>query len=218
MSGRRTSGRRISGRRISGHAHIWDRLLSGPESDTILQGACARVAEGLSGMTGRPIEASDPRVKHIALAQVDAHLGAPEAEMVGIYLRLEAGLQGQAIFVIPLPIALNLVDLLMDARPGTSVELGLMERSALAEVGNLMLSYFLNAVADLAEVAGMLQPSPPEVMVDMLGAILDVVMAPAAFVSDELLVIESLFRDRARTIWIRFWVLPAPDIVEGSEG
>lgn len=218
MSGRRTSGRRISGRRISGHAHIWDRLLSGPESNTILQSACARVAEGLSGMTGRPIEASDPRVKHIALAQVDAHLGAPEAEMVGIYLRLETGLRGQAIFVIPLPIALNLVDLLMDARPGTSVELGLMERSALAEVGNLMLSYFLNAVADLAEVAGMLQPSPPEVMVDMLGAILDVVMAPAAFVSDELLVIESLFRDRARTIWIRFWVLPAPDIVEGSEG
>jgi chemotaxis protein CheC len=137
---------------------------------------------------------------------------------VGIYLRLEAGLQGQAIFVIPLPIALNLVDFLMDARPGTSVELGLMERSALAEVGNLMLSYFLNAVADLAEVSEVLQPSPPEVMVDMLGAILDVVTAPAAFVSDELLVVESLFRDRARTIWIRFWVLPAPDIVEGPEG
>lgn len=193
-------------------AETWKRILTGTESEVILRAAVRRVGYGLSNMVNKVINGSPPKTKTIPIARVATHAGAPDAEMVGIYLRIEAGLRGQAILMLPLNFALNLVDLVMGNPSGYSIELGVMERSALAEVGNLTLSYFLNTIASFTEAPEMLQPSPPIVMVDMLGAILNIIAAPAAFVSDELYIIETIFRDVEKTVWVRFWVLPDPSI------
>ena len=74
----------------------------------------------------------------------------------------------------------------------------------------MMLSYFLNGVAALDEMPGLLRPSPPAVMVNMLGAILDVIVTPIAAVRDDLLIIDTAFRDTRRSIQGHFWVLPDP--------
>ncbi|MBN2002665.1 MAG: hypothetical protein JXA21_04850 [Anaerolineae bacterium] len=197
---------------MDAQAEIWKRILTGPESDMILRAAVRRVGYGLSNMVNKVINGSPPKTKMIPIARVATHAGAPDAEMVGIYLRIESGLRGQAILMLPLNFALNLVDLVVGTPRGSSVELGVMERSALAEVGNLTLSYFLNTIASFTEDPEMFQPSPPVVMVDMLGAILNIIAAPAAFVSDELYLIETIFRDIEKTVWVRFWVLPDPSI------
>lgn len=191
---------------------IWKRLIVGEEHETLLRNAMRRVAHGLSEMINQPITGNMPRIKQIPIAQVGTNAGAPDAEMVGIYLRIESGLRGQAIMILPLTFALNLVDLVMANPRGSSLSLGMVERSALGEVGNLTLSYFLNAVSTLTGEGGMLQPSPPVVMVDMLGAILSIIAAPAAFIGDSLLVIETIFQDVARSVWIRLWILPDPTI------
>jgi hypothetical protein len=49
-------------------------------------------------------------------------------------------------------------------------------------------------------------------MVDMLGAILDVIVTPVAAVRDDLLIIDTPFRDHRRVVQGRFWVLPNPAI------
>jgi chemotaxis protein CheC len=119
-----------------------------------------------------------------------ACVGDPESEMVGIYLLMKGDLSGQAILIFPLASALNLADALLDAPLGTSSSLGDLECSALAEAGNLTVSYFLNAMAALTGIP--LRPSPPAVMVDMLGAILNVVITSLAATSDDLLMIETV--------------------------
>ncbi len=197
---------------MDSQSEIWKRILQGPDSDVILRAAVRRVGHGLSNMVNKVITGGSPKIKTVPIARVATHAGAPDAEMVGIYLRIETGLRGQAILMLPLTFALNLTDLVMGLLPGTSVELGVMERSALAEVGNLTLSYFLNTIASFTEEPDMLQPSPPVVMVDMLGAILNIIAAPAAFVSDDLLIVETIFRDIEKTVWVRFWVLPDPSV------
>jgi len=197
---------------MDSQSEIWKRILQGPDSDVILRAAVRRVGHGLSNMVNKVITGGSPKIKTVPIARVATHAGAPDAEMVGIYLRIETGLRGQAILMLPLTFALNLTDLVMGLLPGTSVELGVMERAALAEVGNLTLSYFLNTIASFTEEPDMLQPSPPVVMVDMLGAILNIIAAPAAFVSDDLLIVETIFRDIEKTVWVRFWVLPDPSV------
>jgi len=197
---------------MDSQSEIWKRILQGPDSDVILRAAVRRVGHGLSNMVNKVITGGSPKIKTVPIARVATHAGAPDAEMVGIYLRIETGLRGQAILMLPLTFALNLTDLVMGLLPGTSVELGVMERSALAEVGNLTLSYFLNTIASFTEEPDMLQPSPPVVMVDMLGAILNIIAAPAAFVSDDLLIVETIFRDIEKTVWVRFWVRPDPSV------
>jgi chemotaxis protein CheC len=90
-----------------------------------------------------------------------------------------------------------------------------LETSALAEVGNLMVSYFLNKVAAALGRPRLLYPSPPALMTDMLGAMLDVIATPVAATSDDLLVIACGLatggeEKEARLIQVHFWILPEP--------
>ena len=76
----------------------------------------------------------------------------------------------------------------------------------------MAVSYFLNGVAKLADMPDLLRPSPPALMVNMLGAILDVIITPVAAVRDDLLIIETDFEDIKGTTRGRFWVLPDPAV------
>ena len=69
----------------------------------------------------------------------------------------------------------ELIDLQIGLVPGSTRNLGEMELSVMGEMGNITGSFFLNALADATNLT--LAPSPPAVMVDMAGAILDIALA-----------------------------------------
>ncbi|MEI2651308.1 MAG: chemotaxis protein CheC [Microthrixaceae bacterium] len=81
-----------------------------------------------------------------------------------------------------------------------------MERLALGELGNLCGSFFLNSIAKT--VGANFRPSPPAVMVDMVGAILDIVVATAGGVNEHVLLMHANFMDGARFVQTDFWVIP----------
>lgn len=191
---------------------IWSKLISGPRSDFMLRRVVWRVVSGLSEITGRAISNDAPSVEKVPISQVSERAGGPEAEMVGIYVMIAGGLRGQALLILPIDSALHLADFMMGSQLGTATELGVMERSALSEVGNMVVSSFLNGVASLEDMPDLLRPSPPAVMVDMLGAILNVIVTPVAAVRDDLIIIETDFKDIRGTIQGRLWVLPDPTL------
>ncbi|NJN93723.1 MAG: hypothetical protein HC875_06340 [Anaerolineales bacterium] len=194
-------------------------LLDGPitnfQSKNILQLAMQHAARGLSDMVERPITIDVLKVETLSLSQIIGHAGSPETEIVGVYLLIEGDFTGQVILMLPLHEAFYLVDLLLCLTPGTTTSLGDLERSALAEVGNLTVSYFLNEIANRTTVSS--RPSPPAVMVDMLGAIMNVIAAPMATVSDATLVVETIFQESGRTVLGYFWVLPYPTVADSGE-
>ncbi len=192
---------------------LWSRLISGPRSYSMLDTAMWRVVRGLSTMSGQTISHGSPRVDCVPITQITTYAGSPEAEKVGIYLVMSGGLHGQALLILSKTSALRLADLLMGDPAGTTGELGVMERSALAEVGNLAVSAFLNTMAvQNPQAPRLMRPSPPAVMVDMLGAILDVIVTPVAAVRDDLLIIDTNFGNTQRTVQGRFWIIPDPAI------
>ena len=184
---------------------IWYRLIADPSTDTLLPKVLTHVAAGISTMAHCDFNSTPPNIQHVPFSEVPDLLGSLEQESVGVYLRMEQGLTGQALLMLPLPFALNLSEMVMGRPHGSASHLGQMERSALAEVGNLTLSYFLNAVATHTHRDEILWPSPPTIMVDMLGAILEVIVAAAASTSDDIVIIETVFQDTARLVWARLW-------------
>jgi len=198
---------------MDGQKAIWNRLVSGPRSDSMLRAVMWRVVRGLSTMSGQTIKCGDPRIDRVSIAQVPTHAGSPEAERVGIYLVLRGGLRGQALLILPMSSALHLADFLLGDPLDTATELGAVERSALAEVGNLTVSVFLNTMAvHNPQVPELLRPSPPAVMVDMLGAILNVIVTPVAAVRDDLVIIDTDFWNDQQSVQGRFWIMPDPAI------
>ena len=163
-------------------------------------------AKGFSGMLGQDLGVIDPEIKIIPLLDIAKVVGGPEDEVVGIYLRGTGQVETQFMLIIPYMRAMELVDLLMDQPAGTTTNLGSMERSALAEVGNLTATFFMNSVAATTGIT--LYPTPPAVMVDMVGAILDIIIATTGGLSDFVLMLNSKFVLNDRAVEADFWVIP----------
>lgn len=87
-----------------------------------------------------------------------------------------------------------------------------MERSALGEMGNVIGAFFLNAIADSSGLD--LRPSPPVVMADMAGALLDVVTADILLTPDETYVAETTFSVAGNEISGMFFVMPSEQLLE----
>ncbi|MHC1782844.1 MAG: chemotaxis protein CheC [Anaerolineaceae bacterium] len=166
----------------------------------------ANAALGFSQMIGEQLSVKSPEVSKVKLSSLYEILGGAENDAVGIYLRFEGNLKGQVMMVIPYQQAMGIADMLMERPNGTTTELGQMERSALAEVGNLTGSFFLNAIAEITGISS--HPTPPAVMIDMVGSILDVVIATMGDIGDEVLMFRATFIRGDRSTKTDFWVLP----------
>ncbi len=175
---------------------------------SIAKDGLVSAASGLSTMIGGPLTVDNPCVKLMKVREIPNALGGPENEAVGIYLQAEGDLSGHFMLVFPYEKALEMVDMLMEVPPGSTQQLGSLERSALAEVGNLTASFFMNAVAASTGINS--RPTPPAVMVDMIGAILDIIVATTGGISEHVLTFQASFKYAERAVKADFWVIPDP--------
>jgi chemotaxis protein CheC len=166
-------------------------------------------AEGLSGMMGRAVTAGPAAVQQVALRDIPALFGGPEAEAVGIYLRSEGLLAAQFLIAVPYQKAMELADLLMDQPVGTTTQMGNMERSALAEVGNLSTAFFLNSVDTIIGLGA--RPTPPAVMVDMLGAIIDIIISTTGGSVEQVSLLHSTLLQGGQDTQAELWMIPDAD-------
>ncbi|MDY6907056.1 MAG: chemotaxis protein CheC [Chloroflexota bacterium] len=164
---------------------------------------------GLSQMVNEEMQVTALDLQEVSLRNATSLMGKAEDVVVGIYLLFSGNGDGQIMLAFPPETAFELVDMLMAQTSGSTTELGDMERSALGEIGNIVGSFFLNAVADYAGLR--LLPSPPAVVMDMAGAIIGSLMAPVFSSTESVFVIKMNFSTQSRQIEGRFLVLPTFD-------
>jgi chemotaxis protein CheC len=183
--------------------------LHDPKIQSILermaQAGIANAASGLSQMIGRNITMSVPRVTVLPISAVPERVGGAEAPVVGIYLAAEGEITGHIMLIMDRLDAVQLLEMLLGPIDEGN-DFDSLARSALAEVGNIVASFFLNGVATLLGRSG--RPSPPAVIVDMAGAILDVMLIAAGQLGDEVLLFETVFQSEERELSMFFWMLP----------
>lgn len=165
---------------------------------------------GLSGMMGQDIRISEMNAREILVRDAANLVGGPETETAAIYLSVDGAASGHMVIIYSPQTAFELVDMLLDEPVGTTTELGEMEISVLGEMGNITGSFFLNALSDATGLD--LRVSPPEVMLDMAGAILDAVLAEIMMEVDEALIVETKFGTDDRQINGMFLCMPSPGL------
>ena len=146
----------------------------------------------LSQMMQCKVDMSVPQVKLMEFKELGQFMGGEEIIMAGIYLAIEGDVAGSIMFLLEKQAARHLVNKLM----GTSVEgeeFSDMEFSALKEVGNIITAAYLNSLASLTNLK--LQPSVPDLTVDMAGAILSVPAIEFGTLGDKMLLIQTQFFD-----------------------
>lgn len=122
---------------------------------------CAHAATAVSGLVKKKIDVSVPEIK---IEEIDGLLQVLESKnetnekVVAIYLELAKDFSGSILFVFSEKSALALSDLLLSKEVGSSTEVGDLEKSALMEVGNIVVSAYANALGDFLNTTVMLTP------------------------------------------------------------
>lgn len=150
-------------------------------------------------------------MKWLPVKDVAVSLGGTEAPGVGIYLSIQGDATGHLLLVHDLGIAFQLVDLQLGLPPGSTQRMGGIERCTLADIGNITGTYFLNTLADSANLV--LMPSPPSVIVDSVLAILNVPLEYIEEKQDNTLVVKATFSAENRQMDGAFIVLPTIDFM-----
>ena len=119
------------------------------------------------------------------------------------------GLCGHVALILDLAAGLELVDLLMGQAPGETTELDEMGLSALAEVGNITSSFFVNTLADALGVTA--HVTPPAVAQDMAAAVISTIAAEVGVRTEVLIAIRTEFAIAGHAVAGEFFVLPDPD-------
>ena len=146
----------------------------------------------LSQMMQCKVDMSVPQVRLMEFKELGKIMGGEEIIMAGIYLGIEGDIAGSIMFLLEKQAARHLVDKLM----GMSMEgeeFSEMEFSALKEVGNIITAAYLNSLSSLTGLR--IQPSVPDLTVDMAGAILSVPAIEFGTLGDKMLLIQTQFFD-----------------------
>ena len=187
---------------------IWTRLTQGAQPNPWLNMAMDRVARALSDVVGEPIHHRALRVGTASVPEIVQRAGDPRKKAAGIRLGIHGDAKGQALLLLSWHSVLRLMDLLVQVPPGTTTDIRFAERTALAEVGNLVLAHFLNAVVASEQMPKRLQPTSPSVLIDTVEKILQLALMSVTIRGDDPLIIETIFEDATGAVRIRFWVLP----------
>lgn len=171
----------------------------------------ANALSGLSEMTGHEIKVNSLDLKWLPANEAAVVLGGTDAPGIGISLSINGDASGHLLLMLEPRVAFQLIDLQLGLTPGSTQQLGEMERCALEDIGNITGTFFLNTLADSANIV--LMPSPPEVLVDTVKAIMDVPLGLIMEKQEKTLVVKATFSADERQIDGTFMVLPTMDFI-----
>ena len=148
-------------------------------------------ATALGQLLEQQVRITLPEVRIMGYNAAIDWIGGPEAVTAGVLV----GMGGQMSGVMLSVQKLEFINLVLETMLGTPVkdygELDELSKSTLIEVGNILISTFINALSGLSGISVNL--TVPAFAVDMQGAILSVPMAAYGGMSDYLMTIGGNF-------------------------
>lgn len=165
-------------------------------------------ATALAQMVQAKIDMSVPEVSILPFDDVAQLVGGADVPVCGLYFAVTGSISGSILFMLPIERADILVDMILGreiGETGAGIS-GDMEASVIMEVGNIISSTYLNALAHFTALR--LLTSVPALATDMAGAILNGVLAQVAGVVDDVLVLKTMFTREDRDIVGHFFMMP----------
>jgi chemotaxis protein CheC len=157
-------------------------------------------ATALAQMLGREVELAVPRALALPLADAVDAVGPADATRSAVVLPIFGDLDAIVLLLFSDADAATLCGLL-GVEAGT--EWG---DSALGEIGNILGTSYINALASLARLS--IEPRPPHVVADMLGAIVASLLSETVGESDIALVLDSELDVQGVACSMSFLLLP----------
>ncbi len=168
---------------------------------------CGHAATALSRLMGnRRVQITLPWAGTADASAAALRMGGMDSPVVALYFRTVVGLRSSLLLVLPEGDARRLCHLLLGQEPG--LQLDELQRSALAETGNIVASACLNAVGRLTGQT--LIPSVPNLKECRISELMEELRRQKESGDGSALLLEARFFTPSEPR-ISGWVLMAPD-------
>ena len=165
-------------------------------------------ASALSTMLDREIRITLPEVRIMGYNEAIDWIGGPESITAGVLVHISGQMSGVMLATQSLEFNKLALGSMLSSQVDDYSQLGEIELSALVEIGNILISTFINALSGLADIS--LELTVPSITVDMQGAILAVPMVAYGGQTDYLMTIGGNFVCDGKEVPCR--LLLSPDI------
>jgi chemotaxis protein CheC len=137
----------------------------------------SHAANSLSQMLMGPVDMTVPEVLLIDIAEISEYIRDEIAAIVIFEIQGEISPGGYIGLYMPRESAIRLTNTMLGSTD-MEREFNEMDESALLEVGNIMISQFLDATATLLGIV--MIPSPPDIAIDMAHAVFETIISQVA--------------------------------------
>ena len=172
-------------------------------------------ATALSALLNRKIDMKVPNVRIVPFAEMMELTGGSEKEVVSVSLQIEGDAGGNMFFMLAMKEADRFIQKLMNDESFTFYDRNVhtIGFSAMQEMGNILSGSYLSALGDFTHLK--LQPSVPELVVDMFGAIISYGLLEISQYSDNTIVIDTILTEidegNEEIVKGHFFLLLSPD-------
>lgn len=166
-------------------------------------------ATALASLLTNKVDMGVPKLSIIDVNEIAQILGGMENQVVGILLSMSEDVKGMLLYILDKHFTRLLLNTLLNEDMDDFKSIGEMDLSALKEIGNILSGSYTNAISTMTGLN--IKISPPEIAVDMVGAILSYPAALFGVMGDKLLYIEEDFFSGENNIKSHLLVMPEYD-------
>ncbi|HTY15335.1 MAG TPA: chemotaxis protein CheC [Methanoregulaceae archaeon] len=172
----------------------------------------AHAATTLSTMLSTNIAMNVPEISVIDISEIHKYVGDEIAALVLFQINGEVSSGGYLLLYIPKDSVIRLTNVMLGIQD-LNREMNEMDESALLEVGNIMVSAFLDGTAGLLNI--IMLPSPPQMVIDMPHAALQSIIASQDSGDiDEVVLFKTELKSDAHEIKSSIFLFPNKPMLE----
>jgi len=167
----------------------------------------AHAATVLSQMMNSNVEMSVPEIHLVDVSDLHSYIGDEVSAIVVFQITGDLGNGGFVVFQMPEPTARRMTAFVTGMQEGSPAFTD-MDTSAILEIGNIMVSAFLDGTAGLLNI--LMLPSPPVFVMDMPHAAIETIISAQALDIDSVVIFRTELRSAEHEIHGNLLLLPNP--------
>jgi len=148
-------------------------------------------ATALSSTLSARVSMSLPEVNIMDYTAVSTFLGGPEKIIAAVLVHITGDIEGIMLYLLDLNFINFVLERLNLERIDSYEDLNDLDKSAISEVSNIIISSYASAVSQLAGISTRL--SVPAMAINMLGGIMSVPMSEYGYITDKMMMIGGNF-------------------------
>ncbi len=148
-------------------------------------------ATSISAILGCDISIELPDIEVLGFGEAIEYLGDPEEPIIAVAVELDGEVHGLMMFLMRIEFANKMIKAATGIEIDSYSEIDEFASSAITEIGNIMISSYVNAIISMTKLG--VDLSVPAISINMLGGILNAPVATVGHETNKLMLISGKF-------------------------